>query len=232
MRHKIIMVLLCCIFFLSGCATSQQNESDTDKEITVEYLENNDSLFFENLVFLQNDGVNHVFVIKDKNIVRHYKYPEVEKNMESFNMLNNQNIIDAVEYIGIPSFVGVSNELSLDYICQDGHIRRVKMYKQKEELLIKEIVELDLDNPTSWFDEEKLILPTYNECAEIKQGMPIDEVVRKIGKPQRDVGSGACIFQFDVSNGSILQIMFDRYLDGDELYHRNYMYVVSVEFLH
>ena len=53
-------------------------------------------------------------------------------------------------------------------------------------------------------------------------GMSIDEVVKKIGKPQRDIGCGARLFQFDLENGEKRTIRFDLDVEKeDEFVYKN-----------
>ena len=67
---------------------------------------------------------------------------------------------------------------------------------------------LDKEDHTTWFDEEKDDLPSLKQCRKISAGMSLDEVIRKIGKPQRDIGFGTWVFQFDMDNGSIFTVSF------------------------
>ncbi len=67
---------------------------------------------------------------------------------------------------------------------------------------------IDKDDPYTWFEGDKKTLPSRAQCGEITVGMRLDEVIRKLGKPQRDVGYGACLFQFDVADGSVFTVTF------------------------
>ncbi|MDE6667785.1 MAG: hypothetical protein K2K38_05500 [Clostridia bacterium] len=70
----------------------------------------------------------------------------------------------------------------------------------------------DLDDTRTWFDEEKTDLPTLKQCKKVTVGMSLTEVIRKIGKPQRDIAYGAIIFQFDIDDGSAFTVWFDSEL--------------------
>ncbi|MDE7167271.1 MAG: hypothetical protein K2O28_00290 [Clostridia bacterium] len=94
----------------------------------------------------------------------------------------------------------------------------------------------DLENIETWFDEEKTDLPSLKQCQKITVGMSLTEVVRKIGKPQRDIGYGAIIFQFDIDDGSTLTVWFNyKYSDNNSdatENDTNILYVQSISFDH
>ncbi len=72
---------------------------------------------------------------------------------------------------------------------------------------------IDKKNIYTWFDMNKTDLPSLEKCKKIKAGMSLNQVISEIGKPQRDIGYGACLFQFDLDNGSILTVTFDKDLN-------------------
>lgn len=97
----------------------------------------------------------------------------------------------------------------------------------------------DLDDPDTWFDEEKTDLPTLTQCQKISVGMSFTEVVRKIGKPQRDLGYGTIWYQFDIDDGSVLNLWFNLDVDKEDKYVQNnphsvygthFLYVSHIEF--
>lgn len=63
---------------------------------------------------------------------------------------------------------------------------------------------LDRNNPSNWIDPNKKNLPNIEDVDKIEVGMEIQEVINILGKPQRDVGSGLIIYEFDLSNGQVL----------------------------
>ncbi len=67
---------------------------------------------------------------------------------------------------------------------------------------------IDKNDPYTWFEVNKEILPTRAQCEAITVGMRLNEVIGKLGKPQRDIGSGAILFQFDVADGSVFTVKF------------------------
>ncbi len=183
---------------------------------TVAFLREQNCLFFEDLAFAE-DGKNHVFVIRGGEIAEHYSYEKQVYRDGSFESVRNKSMIEAVETIGIPSYAG-AGELSLDYSFNDGYIRRVKLSREGGELTVNEVERLDKEDPATWLDPEKTSLPTKEQCEQITVGMSLDEVVALIGRPQRDVGSGAILYQFDVEGGAILQIRFDLDVEQENKY--------------
>lgn len=197
--------------------------------LTVGDLREMRCLFFEDLAFYDDGQKNHIYVIKNEEIVTHYGYDRVTAEAENFDDIRDKTVVEAVAVIGIPSFVGLSDELSLDYSMDDGYIRRLKLSGEGEDLVIDDVEQFDKNDPVSWLDRDKKILPAREECEQIVSGMKIEEVMQRIGKPQRDIGSGAISFQFDVADGSILGVMFTAEMTEENgAYVRNF-YVWKAE---
>lgn len=76
-----------------------------------------------------------------------------------------------------------------------------------EEITADGIVKSDI---YTWFDMSKSDLPSLEDCRKITEGMSLNQVICKLGKPQREIGYGAILLQFDLDNGSILTITFVR----------------------
>lgn len=97
----------------------------------------------------------------------------------------------------------------------------------------------DFEDTDTWFDEEKTDLPSLEQCQKITVGMSFTDVLRTVGKPQRDMGYGAMWFQFDIDDGTVLNLWFD--LDGEKefdyvqnnphsVYGTHFLYVSSISF--
>ena len=67
---------------------------------------------------------------------------------------------------------------------------------------------LDLNNMETWFDDTAAKL-SDDSIAYIRVGMSFEEVVDAIGKPKSDVGSGAFVFEWQLSSGSVLDVTFN-----------------------
>lgn len=87
---------------------------------------------------------------------------------------------------------------------------------------------VDKEQPDTWFGWKKNNLPTLAQCRQIQTGMSLNDVLLKIGKPQRDVGYGAWVLQFDIEDGGALTITFTIGGDGETLYDR--LYVAALDF--
>ena len=75
---------------------------------------------------------------------------------------------------------------------------------------------IDKENIYTWFDANKTNLPSLENCKKIKTGMSLNQVICELGKPQRDIGSGVSLFQFDLADGSICTITFNQDLQKTE----------------
>ena len=67
---------------------------------------------------------------------------------------------------------------------------------------------VDKSDVYTWFEVGKHPLPDREQCQKIVAGMSLNEVIRALGRPQRDVGYGASLFQFDVADGSVFTVTF------------------------
>ncbi len=64
------------------------------------------------------------------------------------------------------------------------------------------------DTSDTWFSSEINKNLTEEDAKEIKQGMRLDETVNLIGRPQRDVGSGTHVLEWDLKSGKVIHIGF------------------------
>ena len=60
----------------------------------------------------------------------------------------------------------------------------------------------------TYIEPNKKELPTPEEFSDVKEGMTFTEVVELVGRPQREIGSGAVIYEFDLSDGSTYAVYF------------------------
>ena len=67
---------------------------------------------------------------------------------------------------------------------------------------------IDKEDIYTWFDMNKTDLPSLEKCKKIKASMSLNQVISEIGKPQRDIGYGALLFQFDLDDGTIFTVTF------------------------
>ncbi len=64
-------------------------------------------------------------------------------------------------------------------------------------------------DPNDWFDPSGGNVVQREAAEQICVGMSFDEIVNRIGKPQRDVASGLIIFSWDIKNNEYLVVWFN-----------------------
>ncbi len=94
---------------------------------------------------------------------------------------------------------------------------------------------LDKEDAETWFDEEKTDLPTLEQCRQISVGMSFDEVLRKLGKPQRYVGYETkdeivYAFQFDTDNGWTMTLSFASTAENADDLIYDFLSVSEIDF--
>ncbi|MBQ7603756.1 MAG: hypothetical protein IJU75_02265 [Clostridia bacterium] len=62
------------------------------------------------------------------------------------------------------------------------------------------------NEPETWFEPAHNGGVSDEKIQQIKNGMTLEEIVEIIGKPQRDVGSGVLIAEWDLKSGSKLRV--------------------------
>ena len=73
----------------------------------------------------------------------------------------------------------------------------------------------DKNDHETWFEEAKNGGIDYKAAQEIKVGMTLEEIVEMIGKPQRDVGSGTFLMEWDIKSGEVLLVSFNPSVSED-----------------
>ena len=93
---------------------------------------------------------------------------------------------------------------------------------------------IDKKDVYTWFDMNKTDLPDLEACQEITEGMSLNQVIKKLGRPQRDIGDGAVLLQFDLNDASILTITFvkdsEKMISKPNLSTYDYLVVYSLDF--
>ena len=75
----------------------------------------------------------------------------------------------------------------------------------------------DKNNHETWYDESGSRIVTEDDVKNIKEGMSFEEVVSIIGRPKRDIGSGAIIMEWDMESNKTLAINFQNVLDSESI---------------
>lgn len=186
-------------------------------------------LYFQNYILFNENEQNIVLKFDDFNLIEEINYiSKVDFNNEYFLELKEETkLIDVIKKIGIPTFIGLEQVPSLDFANNENSIYRIYFSKKGDGFVSKETIILNKDNPTSWFDENKSNLPSEEDIKSIKLGMSLEEIVTLLGKPQRDIGSGAFLFEFALSNGKKLEALF---VNNDEKENEYLKYHETITF--
>ena len=186
-------------------------------------IRNLNHLEFHGYYFISYENVDYVAKenLQKSTIEKLFKCDSSSVNKESFLKLETGiDIYEIVKNIGIPIFIGLEENFSLDFINEE-YLYRISLSNENNELLLEDKVILDKEASVSWLDENKSILPDESETKRLKLGMSIDEVILILGKPQRDIGYGAILFEFDLSNGKKLLALFERNSEKENEYKKD-----------
>lgn len=81
----------------------------------------------------------------------------------------------------------------------------------KEIYLLNELVELDDDDLTTWINNDKTILPKISDIEEIKKDMLFIDVIKKLGRPDKQEGSDNNQFVFILEDNIKCIISVEKY---------------------
>lgn len=195
------------------CLVSCNNPNITSLEVgmsrkTLEnYLKDKRYIELNKTYILNENSTNYVIEVNPNDKVESLvEYPAVSFSEEEFVKVDeNYSLQESVKYLSMPKYIGLSNTNSLDFGVLDQDIFRIHYQEKDGKLMFNSKEQLDHLKPQTWFDENKTALPSSDDVEPIKIGMSIDTVVSLIGKPQRDVGYGAFIFEFDMKDGKVFR---------------------------
>lgn len=85
----------------------------------------------------------------------------------------------------------------------------------------------DPEDPSTWYSDTSSF-PTAEDIARIQPGMTLTEVFRIIGLPQRDVGSGKIIMEWERGAEKPLQIVFNKKSSDENLAEADRWVVVVI----
>lgn len=85
----------------------------------------------------------------------------------------------------------------------------------------------DPKDPMTWYSDTPSY-PTDEDIARIQPGMTLTEVFRIIGLPQRDVGSGKIIMEWERDTDKPLQIVFNKKSSDENLAEADRWVVVVI----
>lgn len=73
----------------------------------------------------------------------------------------------------------------------------------------------DKNNHETWYDNSSNKNVSMSDLEKIKEGMSFEEIVSIIGKPTKDIGSGAFVMEWDMESDRTLTITFNRDVDSE-----------------
>ncbi len=166
---------------------------------------------FDNQLLITGEDKNYIAAVDDSKKVKEIKdYPIVEFDKDKILNLNKYTSLEKiVKTIGMPTFLGLEEPLSLDYTKDDDYcVYRLFLTRHDNLYVSTDVQTLSKANGDIWIDESKKNLPTEEDTKKIVKDMSLDDVVSYLGKPQRDVGSGIWIYEFDLSDGKVFSVSF------------------------
>ncbi len=186
--------------------------------------ENHDYFEYLNYSFFTYENLNHVLSFNGKgNIFRHDSFKKEELTEANIQKIEEgDSLLDVVSKIGLPSFEGIQKDTSLDFAQSETILCRVFFKADHQELSVQSTEMLDKEEPETWFDVEKQDLPSLQEAQKIKVGMSLDHIVSILGKPQRDIGYGANIFEFNLTNKQKVDVWFINNVQLENKYHEQH----------
>lgn len=112
-------------------------------------------------------------------------YPIVEFDKVNILNLNKYSSLEKiVKTIGMPSFLGLEEPLSLDYTKDDEFCVYRLFLTQHDNLYVStEVQTLSKANGDIWLDESKKNLPDEEDTKKIVKDMSLYDVVSYLGKP-------------------------------------------------
>lgn len=81
-------------------------------------------------------------------------------------------------------------------------------YGEVSEYACSAEIPFDKNNPATWFCAAQNGGIGEDQAEKLEVGMTFTEVVALLGRPQRDVGSGSTLAEWDMQSGKVLTVCF------------------------
>lgn len=81
-------------------------------------------------------------------------------------------------------------------------------YGEVSEYACSAEIPFDKNNPATWFCAAQNGGIGEDQAEKLEVGMTFTEVVALLGRPQRDVGSGSMLAEWDMQSGKVLTVCF------------------------
>lgn len=211
---------------------NEDNSKNYESEIVSDIDELTDKILnmsiFEFEFFAQQHKFNNIkkymFVLFEKTLIIVAKFADDSSKIEQVKIFRNftpnqqkadsvtvgWDIFELVEVMGYPNRI-VSADKSLAFKLDNGEWVEMIL---NENMLVSEIKIIDfstIENPTYVVDsrcgpeDDK---PDPQSAVLIKENMTFYEITDLIGRPHKAFGSGAIWYEWTLSDGKLLQVMF------------------------
>lgn len=202
---------------LSGCKMGEPGfsaslEAKVDRydlpDITVDMLEADGCMIFEDMYFAKGVEKDHVFRFKGHEITEHVTCPKVKFDAKNFDNVVGESFFETVQKVGIPSFRGLEKDHSVTYLCKDGIERSLCLASEAESAWkITNIISKDFYLELwDYIDQETTYKPSIERCKKIKMGMYINDVFAILGRPCRYSDDNAQVACWGISSGGTIHI--------------------------
>lgn len=229
---KTLSIISSLFILMSMVSCTNDNNSNSisldfnscSKDDVRKYIKSYDYFEYSNYSFFtyENKDVVLKYDTSD-NVCQYESFNKATLDLDNIALINKgDNIFDVVSKIGLPSYEGVQTCTSLDFAKSVTILCRITFDKNNLEMIVNNYEVLDKEYPETLFDENKTILPTLEMAKKVKSGMSLDEVIFILGKPQRDVGCGTFIYEYNLSDG---QSFYTTMVNDDALekeYHETH----------
>ncbi|MCQ2798541.1 MAG: hypothetical protein MJ220_01485 [Bacilli bacterium] len=210
--RAVVPILSITAFLLAGCGHEEKQSSDAfdDQNVDVQFLRENDALFFEGYAFAASER-NHVFRIEDGKITRHASYPLVDFEPSRYDDLTGKGVDDVIKAVGIPSYLGEIGMKSLDYSKSDGRLRRLSFSEKGGELAVESVETFVKSHDKSlkvFFDKNASPI-SKERVRNLRVGMCADEVLETLGGKINGGFKGEDFYhwQFTTSEGVLAHLI-------------------------
>lgn len=214
MSVKTLSKSFVCLLVLIGLVSCDNSKSlvsiGSSVDDVYQVFDKKNVISFDNQLLISGKDKNYIAVVDDSNKVKDIKdYPLVEFDKEKIINLNQYTSLEKiVKTVGMPTFLGLEEPLSLDYTKDDFCVYRLFLTQHDNLYVSTDVQTLSKANGDIWLDTSKKNLPDEKDTKKIVKDMSFYDVVSYLGKPQREVGSGIWIYEFDLSSGKVFSVSF------------------------
>lgn len=205
-----IITFILSLVFISSCISNEDKYNIEVGDSIYDIYENysNEKVCkFSNFIFIDCDNKNYVIELNDDNEVKNYQVNRsADFKNSKFNNVDDMTIYEVIEKIGIPSFCGESNNKQILYYKKDPFIHYV-IFDDINETVIEHYSPLIIDElPLFFYEPDKKEKPDDKLVDKIYNGMDFEDLLFILGRPEKDIGFGAIILEFELKSGKKLKV--------------------------